>query len=354
MSDPNTERSKGFGQVYKPRGSRSAQACILVLVLYVIFNFFIERRYENLSPWYFYEFALGVSFLVLLMGEVIRRICLFAEEHRHIDSRYGGSWKKAFQTTFEFNNNKLIGILTAIALLMVAHIFLSGREWTSFTSHDLYVLFFLNVVFIPVFVYVFGLREPLKVEYSQMDEKQNKNLADGLAWSYYFGYLEFILPELTTQINLTGRYLDKIKVKKVFIILPQNCQVHDTISDPRGLVHDVGNLEPLKIDRGGIRERRYEHTVYRITDERAGEEHYCIMEYATPLQILHEMSNDPNAGLSREERDYQVVAFYNKVKEILDRDQKCKGKYELITVSGQDDDIGRIMVNLLTNPAIEI
>jgi hypothetical protein len=48
------------------------------------------------------------------------------------------------------------------------------------------------------------------------------------------------------------------------------------------------------------------------------------MEYATPLMTLHDMSNNRNAGLRRQERDQQVLLFICKLKKILDEDPDAK------------------------------
>jgi transmembrane protein 173 len=137
-------------------------------------------------------------------------------------------------------------------------------------------LFLRNDVFMPISFFV---RKLSIVEYNKKDYK---NLASGLAWSYYFDYLKFVLPALETQINDTEDYRYKIEVQKLFILLPKNCNVFDKISnddsDPNTLVEDVGNLAPLKKDRGGVRDRVYKHTVHCIKEKKPNGE-----EKKTPL-----------------------------------------------------------------------
>lgn len=361
MPNRRTEENNGFGPLYKPRGYGSLFASGFVIVVYLVFIFFLERR--SLQSWNIYLFGAVFSFLAVLIGEVIRRICLFFEEYRHLDARYGGSFKKAFKVAFGFKNNGLVCGFACIAVFFSLVIcYVSERE---LLNPDYARLFFLNAVFMPIMVYVVGLRDPSKVEYSQNNEGQNKNLADGLAWSFYFGYLKFVLPALKGQINETEKYRFKIHVQKLFIVIPKNCQVYDKISnkdtDPQQLIEVQDNLAPLKKNRGGIQDRVYRHTVHSIKERKPGgtdeevPQHFCVMEYATPLMTLLDMSFDPNAGLSREERDQQVVLFTTKLNKILDEDKECRGKYELITFSGgEGQDLAKIMVDALKNPALEM
>ena len=62
-----------------------------------------------------------------------------------------------------------------------------------------------------------------------------------------------------------------------------------------------GNLPGIKNNQGGVRERRYNHSVHRIEMPRSDgtiEEYYFVLEYATPLMSLYDMSV--------QERDHQV------------------------------------------------
>ena len=143
-----------------------------------------------------------------------------------------------------------------------------------------------------------------------MNEKENKNVADGLAWSYYFGYLKLVLPKLKEQISKSKPELRyAIKEEKLLILLPKTCYTRANIVDADDRVKWVDNLTELSIDRGGIKNRIYKHAVYKIEmprpDGTVGEYHF-ILEYATPLMTLYDMSRQEDAPFNREERDQQV------------------------------------------------
>ena len=148
------------------------------------------------------------------------------------------------------------------------------------------------------------------VETSEINEREQENLADGLAWGYYFGYLKLVLPKLEEQIAKSEQFRYKITMKKLFILLPQEGFTEDNIEDADDRVKWAGNLPECKINRGGIKARSYKHAVQRIEMPRPDggfDEYHFVLEYATPLMNLYDMSMHADAPLSRQERDHQVT-----------------------------------------------
>ena len=147
------------------------------------------------------------------------------------------------------------------------------------------------------------------METSDLNEKENKNVADGLAWSYYFGYLTLVLPKLKDQIGKSELFRYIITKNRLFILLPKTCFTCADIKDADPRVKWVGNLPELKISRGGIKERIYKHSVHKIEMPRPDgtvERYHFILEYATPLMSLYDMSEHADAPFNREKRDHQV------------------------------------------------
>ena len=152
-----------------------------------------------------------------------------------------------------------------------------------------------------------GAGELSSVETSEINEREQENLADGLAWGYYFGYLKLVLPKLEEQIAKSEQFRYKITMKKLFILLPQEGFTEDNIEDADDRVKWDGNLPEYKRNRGGIKARSYKHAVHRIEMPRPDggvDEYHFVLEYATPLMTLYDMSE--HAALSRQERDHQV------------------------------------------------
>nr|8EFN_A Chain A, Stimulator of interferon genes protein [Stylophora pistillata]8EFN_D Chain D, Stimulator of interferon genes protein [Stylophora pistillata] len=161
------------------------------------------------------------------------------------------------------------------------------------------------------------------------------NVADGFAWNYYFGYLKLVLPRLEAQIAKSSEFRYKITKKKLYILVPKTCYVYDNIADADPRVTWAGDLTPCKINRGGIKERIYKQAVYRVamTDKH---EYFFILEYASNLMSLYDMSLHEDAPLSRQERDDQVVLFIRKLREILEGCKECRGKCEIVPISGDE------------------
>ena len=57
------------------------------------------------------------------------------------------------------------------------------------------------------------------------------------------------------------------------------------------------------------------NTLYQV--QAGGKEFYAAIEYAPPLKTLRSMSEHKEAGLSKEERNYQAALFYETIKDII-------------------------------------
>ena len=269
-----------------------------------------EKEKESMDKIYSLIFGTALLILSFAVGELVRRVCLFIEELQHLQTRYEGNLKKVFTSIFKFNYGRSIFFVSIVSLLIVSSAL--QENYNTFCRPDYAILFSLNCFLVPLLLFLVGFREPSIVEVSQINERENKNVADGLAWSYYYGYLRIVLPKLDEQIHKSSvEFRYKLEMKKLFILLPKNCYTYDTIDEADTRVKYAGNLEPMEFNRCGIRRRSYKHSVYRIEvprPDKSGEvdEYLVIMEYATPLMSLYDMSMSPEAGLSRQQRHEQV------------------------------------------------
>ena len=348
-----SQENNGFGPLSEKRGKRGIYASLFALVVSILCTMAISS--DNL---HFCGFSFALSTLAIFFGEIVRRLCLLMEEIRHKNSRYKGSWEAVLKTTFRFNGGKTV-VVCVIFMVCLAISYL--RKLPHSITHSQYMaLIILNIGIVPLALYLIGLRELSPIEVSELNERENKNVADGLAWSYYYGYLKLVLPHLEQQINKTEKYRFKIKVQKVFILLPKNCffPPNGKISEADDRIKLAGPLEELKITRGGIHNRSYKHTVHCIEMPKPGsdevEQYYCLAEYATPLMTLYDMSENPEAALTKDERDQQCMVFIRKLREILKSDKDCRGKFELVTMSGEGTDIADILVRHLKAPRIPL
>ncbi len=173
-------------------------------------------------------------------------------------------------------------------------------------------------------------------------------MADGLAWSYYFGYLKIILPHLEENIRKTTQEVDGKKLcdyiqnKKVFIVIPRDCYCDSKFDNVDNRIKFIGNTHSHLADRAGVQSRVYKNSVYEIKPS-SDKVYHCLMEYAPPLMSLHEMANRQNPGLDVSWKEEQVVLFFKKLKEILESDPECRGKYHIVLTSDARNDLAGTM-----------
>ena len=304
------QENNGFGPLSEPRGKASLIAALLVVAFCAVVHLKIAHSTVNQrgrDEVFFLFFISALLTLSLAVGEVVRRACLGIEEIRHKQTRYEGSWMKVFNSTFAFKYARTILVVGVASFLIVS--FALYLDCNTFCRAEYAIFFSLNCFLAPQLLFLVGLRELSSVEVSEINERENKNVADGLAWSYYFGYLKLVLPHLEGQIG-NSDYKYKITKKKLFILLPKNCYTYDKIADADSRITVAGNLNSYDINRGGILKRSYKHTVHRIEMPRPDgevDEYHMVLEYATPLMSLYDMSEHAECGLSREGRDEQVT-----------------------------------------------
>ncbi|MGH0149594.1 UNVERIFIED_CONTAM: hypothetical protein FKN15_044733 [Acipenser sinensis] len=93
---------------------------------------------------------------------------------------------------------------------------------------------------------------PLAVEISAICENRKMNVAHGLAWSFYIGYLKLVLPNKLEEEDSNIEFLD--------------------------------NLPDIVIDRAGVRRRVYKHSLYAVYD---GAKRVRIQTQHIPVLLKH-------------------------------------------------------------------
>ncbi len=300
------QENNGFGPLSKPRGKTATYASVAVVIISGLVFVFAVREKEGIHFLVHAGALLTLNLVIGELGELMRRMCLVVEEIRHKETRYQGNWKHVFNTTLAFEYGPQFAY---VGFTMI--VFYALYEHYDASSHPNYaILFSLNCFLVPQLLFLVGLRGLSPVEISEINERENKNVADGLAWSYYFGYLKLVLPKLDEQIAKSEQFRLKITKHKLFILLPKTCYAYDDIEDADSRVKWAGNLPEYKKSRGGIKEQSYKHAVYRVEMPRPDggiDEYHFVLEYATPLMSLYDMSQHPEACLSCQERDHQVI-----------------------------------------------
>uniref|UniRef100_A0A8C6S5M1 Stimulator of interferon genes protein n=1 Tax=Neogobius melanostomus TaxID=47308 RepID=A0A8C6S5M1_9GOBI len=188
-----------------------------------------------------------------------------------------------------------------------------------------------------------GMLGPSEVELSDICESRKMNVAHGLAWSFYLGYLKLVLPNLESSISAFCKShhgsapLWSRGSKRLLILIPVNANISHKLEDEDERVQFYDSLPNSQLDRGGVRGRVYKHSVYRVLDHK-GMAHDCVVEYATPLLTLYNMSQDSSAGFGEPQRRQQVLLFYRTLRDVLDRSLECRNRYTLILLNDEHED----------------
>ncbi|XP_032013942.1 stimulator of interferon genes protein isoform X2 [Hylobates moloch] len=186
-----------------------------------------------------------------------------------------------------------------------------------------------------------GLKGLTPAEISAVCEKGNFNVAHGLAWSYYIGYLRLILPGLQARIRTYNQHYNNLLrgtvSQRLYILLPLDCGVPDNLSMADPNIRFLDKLPQQTADRAGIKDRVYSNSIYELLEngQRAGT---CVLEYATPLQTLFAMSQHGQAGFSREDRLEQAKLFCRTLEDILADAPESQNNCRLIAYQEPADD----------------
>ncbi|KAK1789260.1 hypothetical protein P4O66_015202, partial [Electrophorus voltai] len=302
----------GMERVIPGRRGRCPAVCAVLVSVLALVGVWL------LDPTVFREMG-GLCALSLSLGPALYSLCLLMEEclfHSH--QRYGGKIQRMLQACC--STATLAGVLMVVATLLVRGSAYTLGQWATVgLTCAIYLLF-----------KALGVLGPSAVEISEVCESRNLNVAHGLAWSFYLGYLKLVLPELQELVskdyNLTR---DKLISSRLHILLPMNAVVTARLEEEDHNVRFHRNLPELRLDRAGVRGRVYKHSVYKITDQNQ-KEYCCVVEYATPLLTLYQMSQDDTAGLGETERRQQVLLFYRALSHILENSLECRNRYCLV------------------------
>ncbi|XP_071314316.1 stimulator of interferon genes protein [Trachinotus anak] len=313
----------------RPRGNLP-KACAAVLAATTI-GCIVFLSPERLFGW------VAMVILILTLGPLLHGLCLLAEEmlfHSHTRYQRRQLLSHVLPACGLGGKTLLAAGLAGLLLYLAGHpLPHKGQCWK---------LLFLASVLYALFKSL-GVLGPSEVEVSDICEGRKMNVAHGLAWSFYLGYLQLVLPSLEDSIasfhathQASGPFWGRGS-RKLLVLIPLNANISHKLEDEDDNIRFYDNLPNNEIDRAGVRGRVYKHSVYRVLDEH-GMAHECVVEYATPLLTLYNMSQQSSAGFGEPERRQQVLLFYRTLQDILDHSLECRNRYKLILLNDEHED----------------
>uniref|UniRef100_A0AAY4DRW0 Stimulator of interferon genes protein n=1 Tax=Denticeps clupeoides TaxID=299321 RepID=A0AAY4DRW0_9TELE len=306
--------------VPRPRGTLR-RVCGVVLGIFALICCLLGR------PVSFVVKTVHLTLCGLALGVTLLTVCLVAEEWCfHLPQRYGGSVCRMLRVCV--CHRAQVGVSALALLFMLRAEPLSGDDLLNvLISASCFLLLKTTAVLVPS-----------PVEMSEVCEAGKMNVSHGLAWSFYLGYLKLVLPHLQKSVEklkeLNGAVLKGAGPTRLHILLPLNAAVSSRpeVDDPNVRFH--AHLPPLEVDRAGVRGRVFKNSLYKVMDAQ-GKPHFCVLEYATPLLTLHQMSHESSAGFGEAQRRHQVLLFYRTLRDILESSLQCRNLYRLILLDDQ-------------------
>ncbi|XP_061091413.1 stimulator of interferon genes protein [Conger conger] len=302
--------------VPRPRGQLPAYCAGAVAIVVLL----------GLCLWGNREFCkqVVIAGLGTALGALLQGVCLLAEESlHHLETRYHSSLPRMLRACFS-KGLLLLGVISAL-VLCAGSLQLEFKEWYAVAM----------TIGFSLLLKAFGILSPSAVEISEICEQRKMNVAHGLAWSFYTGYLRLVLPRLEASIeeyhqrNGKSGILQQRDSRRLHILIPLSAFIPEKLEEMDTRVRFYANLPEIIIDKAGVRRRVYKHSVYSVQDHQ-GQVQHCVVECATPLQTLYHMSQDSSAGLSSEERCQQVLLFLRTLHGILEDSVECRNRFRLI------------------------
>ena len=332
------DKNHGFGPIPEKRQRRAAYVSIGLsfIIMVVLLGTFTKPKDElyiiegntsmlsedemfckqNDKSYHVGIFIWSLNLIGVILGEFVNRLCLMFEEYFHLYTRYNGSKRKMFSACFNDISFRAVFFAALVAFIIIGSTLLS--QGTKYFKFEYIEIILSGVGSSTLVLYLLSLDTLSRVQISSLLENNNRLVANGLAWSYYFGYLRLILPKLPERIRASG-WNDRLSSNKLFILMPRDCWAYGTLSEEAGegrIELEDGVIE-CEAERAGIARRSFQNNVYKITVEDSDTPLYILAEYATPLCTMYDMSHSAEANLSVEDRDGQVKLFLRTLKAIL-------------------------------------
>ena len=333
----NTDANNGFGQIPEKRKKRPALLSLAMsfVIMVVLLTGFtkpsstlhavntgnsseaqMKCKREKDEYYHVGVFIWSLSLTGIILGEFLNRFCFIFEEYFHLNTRYSRSKRKMLHACFNDISIRAVLFGTLVVFVIVTTTLLSqGVDYFKF-EHVEIILSGLGSA--SLVRYLLGFDSISRVQVSSLMENNNRLVANGLAWSYFCGYLKILLPRLNERIE-QSEWNNILSSKKLYILMPRDCYAYSLLS------HEDQNIELVQgaaieymADRAGIL-KVYRLNVYKIkgTADLNNRPLHISAQYASPLSCLHDMSHEAEAQLSREDRDEQAKLFLRTLEGIM-------------------------------------
>lgn len=150
-----------------------------------------------------------------------------------------------------------------------------------------------------------------------------------MAYSFFHGYLNLVLPKTGTQEKNLKELMEdyeaqnhiKFAAYKLFILIPKSQVCFVSLKNEHSpSVDESQSLSVKEITVAGVQKRPYKNAVYKINTGRGDEKIYVSAEYATPLRTFLEVVKHTGRHTEyyNQHKNDIILQFYLTLKQILE------------------------------------
>ncbi|XP_052105597.1 uncharacterized protein LOC127738399 isoform X2 [Mytilus californianus] len=193
------------------------------------------------------------------------------------------------------------------------------------------------------------------------------NVAHGLVWSHYAGFLQYVLPVLEKTVQESDWYIsltDEVRNKvsfKLYELVPRTCTVKYNIPNEDNNIKAVKTFNIKAVMRSG-NHREISVTMYSIT---IGQEtFYCMCEFPNVIGTMKVMEDNHLARFSHtypgkvgkeggfttaaqfttDDKKLQLGRFYYTMNSTLNHFEKCFNTARVLLYNDEKKDISEVLV----------
>ena len=296
-------------------------------------TFICYKRTEKLMfPWLFNT---SLSLLGIILGTFVERLSLIAEERHHVSERYGGSWFKMFKACFGEIPWRPVIIFKALAGVIVFAFIVFTDISIEVSTCFVYIVGGIGVG--PFIRSMLNLNTQSQVQLATIIEQNHRNIANGLAWYYYFTYLNKALRIFTELTSGNRRISRKLSENKLLLLLSHDC-------------HTENNLENIDRNFKKIDELESDHflnsftfPVYRLKVNENQYRYYAVQFVKEPLQTLKNMCHyEFVEGITMKQREDEVKLICRTLFEILRMRLKKRYREKCVLIPYKEESLKRL------------
>ena len=291
---------------------RAVYFCLLVIAIVLAMVNKEEMEYK-LKPRIKACLMLGISLIVAILVNAIKRTLIFFEERRQKEVRYDSSWTNLLAASCSKIHGGIIlffMVLTFLALIPVVY-YNYASPWISILS---------AVGVGPLLVQLLHFDKCSDAEVSAIIEENRKGTGHTLAVDYHHEHLHGW--RSTKNGNTFKRY----------ILIPSDCNTMKRLDTVYGPIRYSGGKINCFIGDGPLRQLARYSTYSVDVGENRTRVPNVLLEYAIPLKTLYQMSScEKYFGFIKEnELIYETKMFYGTLKKILSKCQECQQNNVLV------------------------